>query len=285
MTEMPRNDGMILDGTVAIVTGGSRGIGRAIAGALVARGARVAINGRDPGALREAESALRRSAAGGNGRGTGRGGDGDGAERVLAVQADVSREEDANKLVSQTIERFGGLDLLVNNAGVGRFANVADMPTDRWREVIDTNVSGVFFCCRAALPHLKTRGGGWIINISSLASENPFIGGAAYCASKAALNAFTEALMLETRYDNIRVSMILPGSVQTEFAAPLTSSPAHPSRGPAGAGPSVFTGSATGADWKLSSDDVARAVIDLIAFPGRSLPSRIDLRPSKPVKR
>jgi 3-oxoacyl-[acyl-carrier protein] reductase len=246
MSEMPTNDGS-LDGTVAIVTGGSRGIGRAIAAALLAKGARVAINGRDPGALKDAESALRRAA-------------GDG---VLAVQADVSREDDAAKLVNQTAERFGGLDLLVNNAGVGRFANVAEMATDRWHEVIETNVSGVFFCCRAAIPHLKRRGGGWILNISSLASENAFVGGAAYCASKAALNAFTQALMLETRYDNIRVSMILPGSVQTEFSGSPTA----------------------GADWKLTSEDVARAVVDLIAFPARSLPSRIDLRPSKPVKR
>lgn len=262
MTENPSNDGS-LDGTVAIVTGGSRGIGRAIASALVARGARVAINGRDPEALKEAEAALRGAAsAAGGGAGGGRA-SGEGGDRVLAVQGDVSREEDAAKLVSQAVERFGGVDLLVNNAGVGRFANVADMPTDRWREVIDTNVSGVFFCCRAALPHLKRRGGGWIINISSLASENPFIGGAAYCASKAALNAFTEALMLETRYDNIRVSMILPGSVQTEFSGSQT----------------------TGADWKLSADEVARAVVDLVAYPARSLPSRIDLRPSKPVKR
>jgi 3-oxoacyl-[acyl-carrier protein] reductase len=257
MSDHPSNDGG-LDGTIAIVTGGSRGIGRAIASALVAKGARVAINGRDPGALKDAEAALRRSSSGRAG-----GGGGDGGDRVLAVQGDVSRETDAAKLVSQTVERFGGVDLLVNNAGVGRFANVAEMSTERWHEVIETNVSGVFFCCRAALPHLKRRGGGWIINISSLASENPFIGGAAYCASKAALNAFTEALMLETRYDNIRVSMVLPGSVQTDFSGSQS----------------------TGADWKLTSDDVARAVLDLIAFPGRSLPSRIDLRPSKPVKR
>jgi 3-oxoacyl-[acyl-carrier protein] reductase len=284
MTENPSNDGS-LDGTVAIVTGGSRGIGRAIASALLGRGARVAINGRDPGALQDAEAALRRSASSGR-AGSGGGAGGDAGDRVLAVQADVSREQDATKLVNQTVERFGGLDLLVNNAGVGRFANVAEMPTERWHEVMETNVSGVFFCCRAALPHLKRRGGGWIINISSLASENAFIGGAAYCASKAALNAFTQALMLETRYDNIRVSMILPGSVQTEFAAPLPSSAAHPSRGPAGAGPSAFSGSQTaGADWKLTPEDVARAVVDLLAFPARSLPSRIDMRPSKPVKR
>src|SRR4029079_4343159 len=106
---------------------------------------------------------------------------------------------------------------LVNNAGVGRFANVADMTADIWREVIDTNLSGVFHYTHAALPELRRRGGGYIINISSLAGKNAFVGGAAYCASKAGLNAFSEALMQEVRYDNIRVSYVMPGSVSTEF--------------------------------------------------------------------
>jgi 3-oxoacyl-[acyl-carrier protein] reductase len=238
----------------AVVTGGSRGIGRAIAAALLGHGARVAIGGRNAGRLTEAAAALRQAAGDGGGSS---------GERLLTVQGDVSREEDAAKLVSQTVERFGGLDILVNNAAVGRFAQVADMSSDHWHEVIDSNVTGVFFCCRAALPHLKRRGGGWIVNISSLASENPFIGGAAYCASKAALNAFTAALMMETRYDDIRVTMVLPGSVQTEFSGSSTA----------------------GADWKLSADDVAQTVLDLIAHPARSLPSRVDLRPAKPAKR
>ena len=153
--------------------------------------------------------------------------------------------------------------MLVNNAGVGRFANVADMSAGDWQNVIDTNLSGVFYCCAAALPHLKRRGGGWIINISSLAGKNPFAGGAAYCASKAGLNAFSEALMQEVRYDNIRVSYIMPGSVATGFG------------GPGGNG---------GADWKIAPEDVADLVLDLVTFPSRSLPSRIELRPSRPKK-
>ena len=138
------------------------------------------------------------------------------------------------------------------------------MAASEWQRVIDTNLSGVFYCCAAAIPHLKRRGGGWIINISSLAGKNPFAGGAAYCASKAGLNAFSEALMQEVRYDNIRVSSILPGSVATGFG------------GPGGSG---------AADWKIAPEDVADLVIELVTFPSRSLPSRIELRPSRPAKK
>jgi 3-oxoacyl-[acyl-carrier protein] reductase len=217
----------------------------------------VAIGGRSASALKEAEAELTGSASGA------RAGQGDVAGRLLTVQGDVAREQDANKLISEAVEKFGGLDILINNAGIGRFANIAEMTTEVWNEVIGTNVTGVFFCTRAALPHLKQRGGGYIINISSLASKNAFAGGGAYCASKAALNSFTETLMLETRHDNIRVSDVLPGSVQTEFNNNTT----------------------VGADWKLSPDDVARAVVDLLEHPARSLPSRVELRPSQPPKK
>jgi short-subunit dehydrogenase len=121
----------------------------------------------------------------------------------------------------------------------------------------------VFHCCKAAIPHLRRRGGGWIISISSLASKNPFVGGAAYAASKAALNAFSEALMQEVRHENIRVSYVLPGSVATEFS-----------------GRTAYAG----AEWRLLPEDIARVVIDLVAHPGRSLPSRIEIRPSRPQK-
>ena len=182
---------------------------------------------------------------------------------MLAVQADVGNPDDARRLIDAAVARFGGLDVLVNNAGVGHFANVADMSTGDWQKVIDTNLSGVFYCCAAALPHLKRRGGGWIINISSLAGKNPFVGGAAYCASKAGLNAFSEALMQEVRYDNIRVSYIMPGSVATGFSG---------------------RADGAGADWKIAAEDVSDLVLDLVTFPSRSLPSRIELRPSRPKK-
>ena len=158
---------------------------------------------------------------------------------------------------------FGGLDILVNNAGVGVFRSVSEMTVDEWHRIIDTNLSGVFYCCHAALPHLKTRGGGWIINISSLASKNAFVNGAAYCASKSALNAFSEALMQEVRYDGVRVAYVLPGSVNTGFGGL----------------------SNTKSEWALMPDDVAEVIVDLIAHPSRSLPSRVEIRPAQPPRK
>ena len=235
---------------VAIVTGGSKGIGLAIARALLDRGMQVTITGRNERDLGRAQEHLAAGA------------------RVLALAADVRDPADAQRAIDETVSRFGGLDVLVNNAGVGRFAHVADMTIDTWREVIDTNLSGVFYCTHAALPQLRRRGGGYIVNISSLAGKNAFTGGAAYCASKAGLNAFSEALMQEVRYDNIRVSYVMPGSVATGFS--------HPgSPGSSGEGKD---------DWKLTSEDVARVVVDLISHDARSLASRVELRPSRPRK-
>jgi 3-oxoacyl-[acyl-carrier protein] reductase len=227
----------------AVVTGGSRGIGRAIAKALAARGARVAITGRDQKHLDAARSLA--------------------PDAIVAIRADVTDPQEASRAIEAAAQTFGGLDVLVNNAGVGQFAHVADMSIDQWRQVIDTNLSGVFYCSHAAIPQLRQRGGGWIINISSLAGKNPFVGGAAYCASKAGLNAFSEALMQEVRYDNIRVSYIMPGSVATGFSG----------RGASGE-----------ADWKIAPEDIADVVLDLVTFPERSLPSRIEIRPSRPRK-
>lgn len=233
------------------MTGGSRGIGLAIAEALLAAGASVVITGRDQSHLDEAVAQL---ANGGR------------RDRVHAARADVGKPSEAAAAIAAVVETFGSLDILINNAGVGVFANVADMEIDGWHQVIGTNLSGVFFCCHAAIPVMRARGGGWIINISSLAAENPFITGAAYCASKAGLNAFSEALMQEVRYDNIRVSYVMPGSVATAFGRDRAPWEAQ-------------------ADWKLAPEDVAEVVMDLIAHPARSLPSRVELRPSKPPKR
>ena len=161
------------------------------------------------------------------------------------------------------MKAFGGLDILINNAGVGLFSHVADMTIEQWHDVIDTNLNGVFYCCHAAIPQMRQRGGGWIINISSLAGKNAFTGGAAYCASKAALNQFSEALMQEVRYDGIRVSYIMPGSVATDFGT----------RGAAKQG------------WAIGAEDVAQVVMDLLAMPGRTLPSRVEMRPSQPPRK
>jgi 3-oxoacyl-[acyl-carrier protein] reductase len=232
-----------LTGKVAFVTGGSRGIGLATAKALMAAGASVAFAGTDQSRVDTAVSALGSSA--------------------LGLRADIRKYSEVEAALSQTVSRFGGLDILVNNAGVGVFRSVADMAVDEWHRIIDINLSGVFYCCHAALPHLKSRGGGWIVNISSLASKNPFVNGAAYCASKSALNAFSEALMQEVRYDGIRVAYVLPGSVNTGFGGL----------------------SNTKSDWALMPDDVAEVIVDLIAHPARSLPSRVEIRPAQPPRK
>ena len=235
--------------TVALVTGGSRGIGRATAAALLARGASVAITGTDEGRLEEARAALSATGAG---------------SRVLALRANVRVEADVVEALTTVVAEWGGLDILVNNAGVGGFVEVSTMTSADWHRVIETNLTGVYYGCHAAIPHLKARGGGWIINVSSLAAKNPFVGGAAYCASKAGLNAFSEALMQEVRHDGIRVSVVMPGSVQTGFSG---------------------GGASPGTDWKLAPDDVAQVIVDLVAHPARSLPSRVEIRPSRPPRK
>ncbi|MEO5894566.1 MAG: SDR family oxidoreductase [Vicinamibacterales bacterium] len=241
-----------LTGRVALVTGGTRGIGEAIVRALSDAGAAVAFTGRDEQRL----TSVAREVAALKGRTTN-------ARRIEAVRADVRDPAQAAAAVDRTVSAFGGLDILVNNAGVGVFSSVAEMSIEQWHTVIDTNLSGVFYCCHAAIPHLKKRGGGWIINISSLAGKNAVNNGAAYCASKAGLNAFSEVLMQEVRQDDIRVSYIMPGSVATDFGY------GHPNKN----------------SWALTSEDVAQVVMDLLAMPARSLPSRVELRPSKPPRR
>ena len=236
-----------LNGKVAFVTGGSRGIGLAIAHALAAQGVQVAVTGKSQSHLSSAKPKIEAA----------------GPARVETLQADVRNYADVERAIGATVSRFGGLDFVINNAGVGIFANVADMTPAQWSEVIDTNLTGVFHVCHAAIPHLRARGGGFIINISSLAGKNAFTTAAAYCASKSGLNAFSEALMQEVRYDNIRVSYVMPGSVATGFAGGDES---------------------RGADWKISGDDVAQVVLDLLEHEPRSLPSRVEIRPSKPKK-
>ena len=233
----------VLEGKVALITGGSKGIGFAIAEALVSQGARVMITGRNAADLERAQARL--------------------GPRALSVSADARLAEEVERAVQATVDGHGGLDVLVNNAGIGIFKNAADMSPAEWQSIIDTNLSGVFYYCHAAIPHLRRRGGGWIVNISSLAGKNPFTGGAAYCASKAGLNAFSEALMQEVRYDNIRVTYVMPGSVATGFSG----------RGEPGK-----------ADWKIQPEDIGQMVLDLLAMPPRSLPSRVEMRPSRPQK-
>jgi NAD(P)-dependent dehydrogenase (short-subunit alcohol dehydrogenase family) len=236
-----------LKGKAAIVTGGTRGIGRAIAAALLAEGIDVAICGRDERAAAHEAEAL------GHGR----------EARAIGLACDVTDYGSVSSFVERVASEFGRLDVLVNNAGIGGFAPIASMKPEDFRLVIETNLLGVFHCCHAALPHLKRSGDGYIVNISSLAGKNAFPGGTAYNASKFGLNGFSEALMQDVRYDNIRVSYVCPGSVATEFND---------------------REAAEGAEWKLSADDVAQVVVDLLHIRNRALASCVELRPSRPKK-
>lgn len=239
---------MTLKGKIAIVTGGTKGIGRAIAESLVAAGARVAITARHEDEIAKAVAELntKRNNA------------------VVGYACDVREFEQVKSVFAKVVNDLGGVDILVNNAGIGLFGSVETMAVSDFRAVLETNVFGVFYCCREAIPLMKQRGGGYIFNISSLAGANAHPEMAAYNASKFGLNGFSEALMQEVRHDGIKVSYIMPGSVNTEFG-----------------------GDRPGAEksWQLQPVDVAEVVTDLLAFSNRALPSRVEIRPSRPPKR
>ncbi len=234
-----------LSGRAAIVTGGSKGIGRAIAEALAAVGCDVTIAARTGTDVERAAREIGRAGPG----------------RVRGQPADVASHEDCRRLVAAAVEAFGRLDILVNNAGIGLFAPVAEMAPEDWDRTIATNLNGMFYCSHEALPHLRRSGAAWIVNIGSLAGKNAFPGGAAYNASKFAVIGFSEALMQEVRYDGVRVSYIMPGSVATEF------------------------GLGGEQAWTIQPEDIAQVVLDLLSFPERTLPSRVEVRPSRPPRK
>ena len=235
---------MDLTNKTAIVTGGTRGIGRAIAKALVGAGLRVAITARSEDDIANAIAELNLA---GPGTATGYLCDVRNYDRVRAVFAEI-----------------GGVDILINNAGIGMFAPVESMSPEDFHAVLETNLFGVFYCCHEAIPLMKQRGGGYIINISSLAGTNAHPKMAAYNASKFGLNGFSEALMQEVRHDGIKVSYLMPGSVNTEFGGDEPSDEKS---------------------WQLQPSDIAQVVMDLLAYPDRTLPSRVEIRPSRPPKR
>jgi len=236
-----------LSGKIAIVTGGTRGIGRAIAERLLREGAWVAICGRSQESVDRAVAQMGQLG------------------RLFGHPADVSDAGEVKRFFQAVDSEFGGLDILVNNAGAGVFRKVGDMTPEEWHRNIDLNLNGPFYCSREALPRFAQRGGGFIVNISSLAGKNAFSGGAAYNASKSGLNLFTEALMLDHRHDNLRVSSIMPGSVDTEFGAD-----------------SGFR--ASDSSWMIAPEDVAEAVNMVLRMPARTMVSRVEMRPSRPKK-
>jgi 3-oxoacyl-[acyl-carrier protein] reductase len=235
---------MNLKGKTAIVTGGTKGIGRAIADALLSEGVSVCISARKQDEIEMTVRELGRSTVG--------------------FVCDVRDYQQVKTMISYTAKELGGLDILINNAGIGVFETVEETSPEDFRAVLETNLFGVFYCCHEAIPQMKKRGGGYIINISSLAGVNPHPQMAAYNASKFALNGFSEALMQEVRHDNIKVSYIMPGSVNTEFGGDSPDSEKS---------------------WQLTPQDVARVVLDLLHHDDRALPSRVEIRPSRPPKK
>ena len=236
---------------VALVTGGSRGIGFAVARRLGADGFAVAISARTAEGVASAIERLENEKL-------------VPSAKFAGTQADARSERDQKALVDFVDNTFGRLDVLVNNAGIGEFESVEQLEPERFRAVVETNLFGPYYATHFAVPLLLRGGGGFIVNIGSLAAVNAFAGGSAYNASKFGLLGFSESSMLDLRHQGIRVAAILPGSVATEFG---------------------HSHGARDHSWMLSSDDVAEAVSDLIRFPDRAIASRIDLRPSRPPKR
>jgi len=232
-----------LTGKSAIVTGGTRGIGRAIAEYLLREGVLVAICGRDPDGVARAVAEMRSLG------------------RITGHAADVSQVDQVRNFFRTVDAELGQLDILINNAGQGAFRKVAEMSVEEWHRNIDLNLNGAFYCAHEALARFAGRGG-FIVNISSLAGKNAFSGGAGYNASKAGLNAFTEAMMLDHRHDNVRVCSIMPGSVDTGFSGQ------HPGD----------------ASWMIAPEDVAETVALVLRIPQRTMISRVEMRPSRPKK-
>ncbi|MBC2838074.1 SDR family oxidoreductase [Robiginitalea sp. SC105] len=229
---------------VAYITGGSKGIGYGIAKALLDAGMKVAISGRHEKVLREAAASLDR-------------------ERVIPIVSDVTNLKDEEEAVKTILYRWGQLDAVIANAGLGHFAPVDELSPDQWKQMIDTNLTGVYHTLKAALPALK-ESHGYYITVASLAGTNFFASGAGYNATKFGVVGFTQAAMLDLRPFDIKVSTIMPGSVATHF------NNNEPSEKDA---------------WKIQPEDIGELVLDLLKMHPRTLPSKIEVRPSRPDKK
>ncbi|MDY0905697.1 SDR family oxidoreductase [Pedobacter sp. CFBP9032] len=228
---------------VALITGGSKGIGFGIAESLLKSGYKVAITSRTIDSANQAASLLVEH--------------GD----VLAIEADVKSFQSQQSAVNLIIEKWGQLDILIANAGVGAFAPIDEIEVEQWNDIIDTNLTGVFYSIKASVDQIK-KNQGYIFTISSLAGTNFFAGGSAYNASKFGLTGFTQSVMLDLRKYGVKVSTIMPGSVATYF--------------------NDHSPDAENDAWKIQPEDMGKLIVDLLAMPARTLPSKIEIRPTTP---
>lgn len=236
-----------LDNKVALVTGGSKGIGYGIAEILMKQGMRVAVTSRSQERADEAAAELNKIGKG----------------EALGLEADVRKLESQQMAVKKLIEKWGQLDALIANAGLGHYAPITELTPEQWHETIDTNLTGVFYSIKACVDELK-KSKGYFITISSLAGTNFFPQGSAYNASKFGLTGFTQSVMLDLRQDGVNVSTIMPGSVASHFNGN------EPSEKDA---------------WKIQPEDIGELVLDLLKMHPRTLPSKIEVRPSQPPKK
>src|SRR5690554_6425661 len=234
-----------LNSKVALITGGSKGIGYGIAQALVNQGMHVAVTSRSETAALKAAEALNSGVETGH---------------AIGLEADVRSFEGQQRAVAKVIDRFGRIDVVIANAGLGHFASVEDLTVEQWKETIDTNLSGAFYTLKTTLEQLKANKG-YYITISSLAGTNFFKGGSVYNASKFGVTGFTQAAMLDLRDDGIKATTIMPGSVSTHFNGN------EPNQKDA---------------WKIQKEDIGKLVVDLLKMHPRTLPSKIEVRPTTP---
>ena len=228
----------------AYITGGSKGIGLGVAKAMLAKGMNVAITGRNRESLNVAIEVLNKV---GNGE-------------ILAIESDVRDYESEKNAIGQVLKKWGTLDVVIANAGVGKFASIEDMSLEDWNSVIDINLTGVFHTVKASIPSMK-ESKGYIITIASLAGTNFFKKGSAYNASKFGLVGFTQAIMMDLREYGVRVTTIMPGSVATYFNGHVPSNEDS---------------------WKIQPEDIGQMIVDLLKMNPRTLPSKIEIRPSIP---
>ncbi|SHH72130.1 SDR family oxidoreductase [Flavobacterium johnsoniae] len=229
-----------IENKTAYITGGAKGIGFGIAEALVKNGVKVAISGRDTHALEKAQQAL-------------------GKQNVLILQSDIRNFNDERKAVEHIVSEFGKLDIVIANAGIGKFAPIDEMSLEDWNAMIDTNLTGAFHTLKAAVEQLKENKG-YYISIASLAGANFFAKGAGYNASKFGLVGFTQAAMLDLRDYDVKCTTIMPGSVTSNFNSHIPSEEDK---------------------WKIQPSDIGQMVVDLLKMNPNVLPSKIEVRPTK----